>query len=178
MTDIYKGRLTPPGEFFPYIDIDPDTASVIKPLLEDGLAIAECHNSLEATYPLYKIGHAALASMALQIIPEDREKISFLHGVILYEVTASIVRPWAPKYSIAATHQQTEYFKQLTQDPELVTFEFGEAFEQFITNQENTAKLVANVVDKIEFFDRTFALQGAAMARTLETNVIESAIRD
>jgi hypothetical protein len=178
MAGIYTGAPTPPGEFFPYVDITPDTASILEPLFEDGLALAKCHNSIEETYPLYKLGHAALGSLAYEVLPENREKISFLHGITLYEVTASIVRPWAPKYSMIATNQQTEYVKQLVEDPELVIYELAEAFESFITHQENTAKLIAHSIEQIEFFDQTFTLQGAAMARVLETKVIESAVKD
>lgn len=175
MSELYKGRPTPPGEYFPYTDIEPGVISVIKPLLKDSYAVTECHQMVDEIYPLYKVGHAALESLALDLEMNDQQRISFVHGVTLYEVAASLVRPWAPKYSISATDKHVRYIKNLRNDPDLMKYEFVDAFEGLIENQEATAEMIADSIRHDSFFDQYFILQGAAMARSLETGVIENA---
>lgn len=175
MSELYKGRPTPPGKYFPYADLEPGVISVIKPLLKDSSAVAECHKTVDDIYPLYKYGHAALELLALDLEINEQQRISFVHGVTLYEVTASLVRPWAPKYSIATADKHIQYIKDLREDPELVTYEFADAFANLINDQEATAKMIADSVSHDTYLDRHFTLQGAAMARSLETGVIEDA---
>ena len=175
MSELYTGRPTPPGEYFPYTDIEPGIVSVIKPLLADGSIVAECHKTVDDVYPLYKFGHTALELLALDLEISEQQRISFVHGVTLYEVTASLVRPWAPKYSIGVADKQIQYVKDLRSDLELITYEFSDAFADLVEHQEITAKLIADSVSSDSFFDKHYTLQGAAMARSLETSVIDNA---
>ncbi|MDB5168393.1 MAG: hypothetical protein JWO55_651 [Candidatus Saccharibacteria bacterium] len=168
-------RPTPPGDYFPYTDIPTDVTSVIKPLLKDGTAVAECHKNLDTIYPLYKFGHAALELLTLDLGVDDQKRISFLHGVTLYEVTASIVRPWAPRYSLPTTEKHLAHVKNLRDTPELIPYEFADAYSSLLEAQENTAKLIADSIRHDTFFDQGYTLQGAAMARSLETSIIEDA---
>jgi hypothetical protein len=175
MSGIYKGPATPPGEYYPYTDIGIDIVSPLQLLIQDEEQLDALHATVDDIYPVYRLGHKALESFALHLQYDDIARLSYLHGVTAYEVTASIIRPWAPRYSIESAMANIAAFHDLVDTPDIITYEVTEALEKLHTQQPN---LVTMIEASSGLLSPDYVLQGAACARAIETSIIESATRN
>lgn len=175
MNPVYKGPLSIPGDYHPFSDVDGDVLKVMQSVVIDELAVDALHESTEKIYPVYKFGHVALESLAVNSRYDDFERIAFTRGVTLYEITRGFVDPWAPKYSLPAVVEEIAKFHDLSDTPEKQEEVFRRAVDELQTQQGNFTQFIE---DSADIYDPFYVIQGAAAARAVEVNIINAAIHD
>lgn len=156
---------------FPLEDLTDTNAEILAVLLTDSAALHAHHQVAEQSSFLYRIAHPALVSSIGPTL-SDREKIdAYGYGIEAYESIATLATLRFNRPGHGEMEWQQYYSTSHTPVDPLILL--SDTIDTFEAKMHNTKTVVEDIAKHSHAPLAHFAIAGAAMAYTLEIDIID-----
>lgn len=165
-----------PQPNFPHEDVNKENAAVFSQLLYDSVFIEDAHDLAEQHVVAFKIGHQSLRSLGSALYMDHTQQSSFSYGATIYEALSVVVRPTtAESLRPDLLRLKALEVASFSDDGFRAAITMRDHEEALVEEAPITARLIAAASDLQPHLDKRLILQGAALERDIDRDMISTA---
>lgn len=151
---------------FPEVDLTDNNAAFLEIFLENQSLVEASHPRAEQYQLLYRMAHIAV-SHSKDSFTQDEHHAGFTQGFTLYEVISSLVAPRPVLIEDVSAMAAARSFNLALRSNRFTDY-LTDAYDEFTTQQTNTAEVIASAASRYHPGLTHYAIMGAAIERQLE----------